>query len=62
MQSVFQIVPKTNAAKDWIRDNVQYEAYQKLGEALCVEHRYIADLVAGMVEEGLRVDVDFQVD
>ena len=61
MQSVFSICPISEGAKDWIDANVQSEPYQWLGNSLVVEHRYIADLVAGMIEAGFIVNKDFKV-
>ena len=62
MQTVFRLEPRTDEARDWIKENVQYEPYQKLGNALVVEHRYVADIVAGMMEAGLLPNKDFSVD
>lgn len=44
----------TDAARDWIRDNVQDNA-QYFGGALVVEPRYVAQLVEGMITAGLVV-------
>ena len=62
MQTVFCLTPITGEAKDWIEENVHYESYQMLGNSVVVEHRYIADIVAGMMEAGLVVNKDFSVD
>jgi hypothetical protein len=40
------------AAKQWIRENVEPDAIY-LGASLAVEHRYAADLAAGMCAVGL---------
>lgn len=47
--------PMTEAARDWLRDNVQ-EGAQYLGRALAVEPRYIGELVDGMTAAGLDVE------
>ena len=52
--SIYQIMPLTQAAKDWIEENVNADGMW-LGNALCVEHRYIADIVDGMASAGLKV-------
>ena len=62
MQTVFRLEPITDEAKDWIEENVHYESYQMPGNFVIVEHRYIADIVAGMREAGLVVNKDFSVD
>ena len=61
IQSVFGITPITKRAKKWIKTNVSTEPWQWLGPTLVVEHRYIADLTAGMLEAGLIVNKDFRV-
>ncbi len=52
--SLCLVRPVTDAARDWIRDNVQEDA-QYLGLALAVEPRYIGALVDGMTAAGLEV-------
>lgn len=52
--SIALVRPLTDAARDWLRDNVQDNA-QYLGASLAVEPRYIDDLVAGMESAGLEV-------
>ena len=42
----------TDAARDWVRDNVSDEA-QYFGAALVVEPRFVAHLVEGMIASGL---------
>ena len=53
--TLFQITPHTQAAKDWLRDNVEAEGFMWLGSSLCVEPRYIVDLAQGMFDAGLKV-------
>ena len=60
MQSVYGLTPITQAAKDWIKENVQAESWQWLGHTLVIEHRYISDIVQGMVDDGLVPNTDFQ--
>jgi hypothetical protein len=50
--SIILFHPLTQAAVDWIAENVQGDA-QWFGTALVVEHRYARDLAAGMMEAGL---------
>lgn len=52
--SIFLVTPCTQAARDWIEENVGGET-QWFGKALVVEHRYIQDLVIGMQHAGLTV-------
>jgi hypothetical protein len=52
--TLFLVRPLTEAASDWLDDNVSDDA-QYFGGALVVEHRYIAGLVEGMLGDGLNV-------
>ena len=61
MQSVFAIEPISSAARDWIRDSLLLGSWQWVGNSVVVEHRYIADIIAGMLESGLKQFVDFRV-
>jgi len=61
MQTVYTLEPITKEAKIWVGENVQAEPYQWLGSNLVIEHRYIADIVAGMIEEGFLPNKDFRV-
>ena len=53
--SVSRIVPETQAATDWINENVQTEGWQWQGKSLVVESRFIIPVVEGMIEAGLDV-------
>jgi hypothetical protein len=52
--SIFLFRMNTPAAVEWVSQNVQEDA-QFFGDALVVEHRYIADIVAGIQNDGLAV-------
>lgn len=54
--TIFLFTPHTQAAKDWIEENVESEAPRFCG-ALVVEHRYAGELAAGMQQAGLEVRV-----
>jgi hypothetical protein len=53
--SIFLLRPLTDTGAEWIGEHLVSEDAQWFGEALCVEHRFIADIVAGAIENGLRV-------
>jgi hypothetical protein len=52
--SLILVLPLTDAASEWIRDNVDPDA-QWFGQSLVVEPRYLADLCAGMQGDGLTI-------
>lgn len=51
--SMWAFNPLTDAAKTFFDKNVASEPWQWLGSSLAVQHRYAADLAAGMHAAGL---------
>ncbi len=55
MTTLFRVVPLTDAAKEWVEENVSEEGFQPSWPTVHVEHRYLADLVDGIEGAGLTV-------
>lgn len=55
--SVVMIEPVSHEAKDWVRENLDLEGWQWMGNAFAVEPRMVDNLVAGIEEAGLTVEV-----
>jgi hypothetical protein len=54
--SIFLLKPLTPSATSWIEDHIgQENGYQPYFPTVVVEHRYIADIVAGIQNDGLVV-------
>ena len=53
--SIFTFQPLTDAASDWIEQNVPTEPWQWMGGRMCVEHRFARNLAQGMLDDGLKV-------
>jgi hypothetical protein len=53
--SVFLLTPVTQLAKEWVKEHLNLEGWQWLGDAFAVEHRFVAALVDGMKSDGLKV-------
>jgi hypothetical protein len=54
--SIFLIKPLTPSATSWIEEHIgQDNGYQPYFPTVVVEHRYIADIVAGIQNDGLAV-------
>ena len=53
--SVVLLQPITEAASDWIDENIESEGWQWFGGALAVEHRYADAIIEGMQSDGLGV-------
>ena len=54
--TIFLLRPCTQAAEEWL--DVRWEMIKRMsfGTAVVVEHRYIADFVAGIKANGLKVE------
>lgn len=52
--SVFLLHPRSDAGRAWIAEHIPEDAMM-LGNAVAVEHRYIADIVAGAMSDDLCV-------
>ena len=56
MTTLFRIVALTDSAKEWVNDNVDNEeGYHPEWPTLFVEHRYLDDLIEGIIGAGLAV-------
>jgi len=53
--TVVGFTPLTDAARDWIDENVESESWQWLGETLFVDHRMARPLAHGMAADGLEI-------
>ena len=52
--SIFTLAPETPAARDWVDEWLPADAMWH-GSAVVVEHRYIEDIVEGIINDGLTV-------
>ena len=54
--SIFLLIPQTSSARVWIDDHIGRDnGYQPHYPTVLIEHRYIADIVAGIQNDGLAV-------
>ena len=54
--SILLLIPRTISAKTWIEENIgKHKGYQPYWPTVVIEHRYIADIVAGIENDGLAV-------
>jgi hypothetical protein len=54
--SIFLIKPLTPSAVSWVDEHIgQDNGYQPYFPTVVIEHRYIADIVEGMQNDGLAV-------
>ena len=53
--TIFLLRPVTTAAQDWLDTHTNSETSLYFGDSLCVEHRFIADIVASITADGLKV-------
>jgi hypothetical protein len=52
--TIFLLRPHTERARNWISEHIPHDAHA-FGEAVVVEHRFIADIVNGIRTDGLEV-------
>ena len=52
--TVYTLHAVSRRGERWITEHIADDA-RRLGDAVAVEHRYIADIVRGAVADGLRV-------
>jgi hypothetical protein len=56
--SIFLLIPQTNSARIWAADSIGRDSgFQPYWPTVVVEHRYIADIVAGIQSDGLTVQL-----
>lgn len=60
MPSVYLITPLTSEWADWLKENVSEDATY-LGLSLAVEHRYVENLIGGLLEHGFKCGQDFEI-
>jgi hypothetical protein len=54
--SIFLLIPLTPSARAWVDDHIGRDnGYQPHYPTVVIEHRYIADIVAGIQDGGLAV-------
>ena len=54
--SLVGLDPLTQAASDWLSNNVEAESYQFLGRVLWIDHRLATAVVQGFQNDGLILD------
>ena len=52
--SVFLVTPTSNRGEDWLEENLGEDA-TRWGRGYAVEHRFVGDIVEGMLGDGLAV-------
>jgi hypothetical protein len=57
MTSVYLLRPNSPEAEQWIEEHIPDDA-PTMGNAIAVEHRFIADIVEGIEGDGLTVGID----
>lgn len=52
--SIAILTPMTEAAEDWVAEHLPEDA-MRFGPGVVIEHRYVADIVDGLVADGLSI-------
>jgi hypothetical protein len=56
--TVTTITPLSDRCREWVETNVEIEPWQRFGNAIAVEPRYVEQLAEAMIEDGLVVEAD----
>ena len=51
--TVTTITPLSEPCREWLDENVEIEPWQRFGQSIAVEPRYVEQLATAMVEAGL---------
>src|SRR5437868_9644279 len=52
------ITALSDACREWVEENVEIEAWQRFGNSIAIEPRYVDHLAEAMIEEGLVMEID----
>lgn len=58
-ETLGRLKPNNEAAKKWLRENIENEPWQWLGNSLYVEHRYIDRIISNIEESGFTIDLNY---
>ena len=53
--SIFLLIPQSTSARLWIHEYISREGFQPYWPTVVIDHRYIADIVRGIENDGLAV-------
>src|SRR5947207_2260181 len=56
--TITTITPLSDACREWVEENVEIEAWQRFGNSIAIEPRYVDHLAEAMIEEGLVMEND----
>lgn len=56
--TVYIVTPQTPEAREWLDDNVVHAETIWFAGGIAVEHRYIEELAAGILEAGFTVELN----
>ena len=51
--TITTVTPLSNACRVWLDENVAIEPWQRFGDAIAVDPRYVEQLAQVMIEDGL---------
>ena len=56
--TITTITPLSDTCREWLEDNVAIEPWQRFGNSIAIEPRYLEQLAEAMIEEGLVMEDD----
>ena len=61
MSSVHVVMPFTDGAEVWLQENVDFQDWQKVGNGIAIEYRFIEGIVLGLQSAGFVNGRDFRI-
>ena len=55
--TIATITALTEAAREWVAENIECEPWQMFAGSVCAEPRYVQAIIDGMEADGLEVEV-----
>ena len=56
--TITTVTPLSHACREWLEENVASEPWQRFGESIAIEPRYVELLAQAMIEAGLVIEGD----
>ena len=56
--TITTITPLSDACREWVEENVEIEAWQRFGNSIAIEPRYVEQVAEAMIGEGFVMEPD----
>src|SRR5438874_9978001 len=56
--TITTITPLSDACREWLEENVEIDTWQRFGNSIAIEPRYVQQLAEAMIGDGLVIEPD----